>query len=256
MVYTQITEDGGLVDKGPVIDNAEEERQYPITPTAHTTMTKKTRQKRKWWTKWHLLTPTHTLQKHGLHMDIDLGNSDSCLKDEKQPNYPSSIVTAEDSIKAIRGAKNLTSGGLQQLTQCYLTGETIASYNKNFSKTAAYLATLGELVAESKLIALCRKAQDIRPISLGCALTRLLTKAYCSKLYTQISRLKLNTQLGMKKARYEIGVHAMRAMAAQAKTNGDGILLSNFTNAFNTVSRNLLISLAAKMCPEITNLTW
>ena len=60
----------------------------------------------------------------------------------------------------------------------------------------------------------------------------------------------------MKKGGYETGIHAMRAMAAQAKTSGDAILLLDFANAFNTVSRNLLISLAAKMCPELTNLTW
>ena len=113
-------------------------------------------------------------------------------------------------------------------------------------------------MAESKLIALWKsKAKtDIRPISVGCALRRLLTKAYCSKLNTQISQLTSKTQLGMKKGGYETGIHAMRAMAAQAKTSGDAILLLDFANAFNTVSRNLLISLAAKMCPELTNLTW
>ena len=45
-------------------------------------------------------------------------------------------------------------------------------------------------------------------------------------------------------------------MAAEAKTNGDAILLLDFANAFNTVSRNLLISLTARMCPELANLAW
>ena len=45
-------------------------------------------------------------------------------------------------------------------------------------------------------------------------------------------------------------------MAAQAESKGDAILLLDFANAFDTVSKNLRISLAAKMCPELTSLTW
>ena len=60
----------------------------------------------------------------------------------------------------------------------------------------------------------------------------------------------------MQKGGYEIDIHAMRVMAAKAITRGEAILLLDFANAFNTVSRNLLISLAAKMCPELANLTW
>ena len=48
----------------------------------------------------------------------------------------------------------------------------------------------------------------------------------------------------------------MWAIAAKAKTSGEAILLLDFANAFNTVSRNLLISLAAKTCPELANLRW
>ena len=48
----------------------------------------------------------------------------------------------------------------------------------------------------------------------------------------------------------------MRALARQAKTNGDAILLLDFENAFNTADRDLMISLSAKRCPDITNLTW
>ena len=59
----------------------------------------------------------------------------------------------------------------------------------------------------------------------------------------------------MQKGGYEIGIHAMRAMAAEAKTSGEAIHLLDFANAFNPVSRNL-ISLAAKTCPEQANLTW
>ena len=144
----------------------------------------------------------------------------------------------------------------------------LSSANDNCARTAAHLATrwakgdfcltLGELTAESKLIALYKdeKRKDIRPISIGCALRRLLTKAYCSKIRTQISQKVSENQLGVHKGGYEIGIHSMRAMAAEAKTNGDAVLLLDFANAFNTVSQNLLIALTARMCPELANLAW
>ena len=48
----------------------------------------------------------------------------------------------------------------------------------------------------------------------------------------------------------------MRSLCQEASDNGEGILLLDFANAFNTVDRNLMISLTAKDCPELTNLTW
>ena len=48
----------------------------------------------------------------------------------------------------------------------------------------------------------------------------------------------------------------MRALAHQATTNRDAILLLDFANAFNSADRNLMISLSARMYPELTNLTW
>ena len=48
----------------------------------------------------------------------------------------------------------------------------------------------------------------------------------------------------------------MRSLTQEAAENGEGILLLDFANAFNTVDRNLMMSLAAKDCPKLANLTW
>ena len=48
----------------------------------------------------------------------------------------------------------------------------------------------------------------------------------------------------------------MRSLSQSATQIGEGILLLVFANAFNTVDRNLMISLATKLCPELANLTW
>ena len=53
---------------------------------------------------------------------------------------------------------------------------------------------------------------------------------------------------------YEVGVHAMRELVAQAKRLGEVVMLLDFANAFNTVDRNLMLRLTAAYCPELTNL--
>ena len=201
-------------------------------------------------------------------MDIDRDLTPVPKAENERLNYPSLVVNTEDILQAAKDARKLTSGGLQQITPWHLKRAMLSSANDNCARTAAHLATrwakgdfcltLGELTAESKLIALYKdeNRKDIRPISIGCALRRLLTKAYCSKIRTRISQKVSENQLGVHKGGYEIGIHSMRAMAAEAKTNGDAILLLDFANAFNTVSRNLLISLTARMCPELANLAW
>ena len=197
-------------------------------------------------------------------------DSQSNLEPETEAplNFPSLSVTAEDIREAVKDVRRLTSGGLQQITPWNLKRAILATSNDDCATAAAHLATrwskgdfpllLGELAAESKLIALFKDKRrvDVRPISIGCPLRRLLTKAYCNKLRIEITRIVSPTQLGVLKGGYEIGVHSMRELAKQAATNGDAILLLDFENAFNTSDRDLMISLSARRCPDLTNLTW
>ena len=182
-------------------------------------------------------------------------------------NFPSLTVTAQDIRLAVKGVRRLTSGGLQQITPWHLKRAILATSNEDCATAATHLATrwgkgdypllLGELAAESKLIALFKDERrvDVRPISIGCPLRRLLTKAYCNKIRAELTRVVSPTQLGVLKGGYEIGVHAMRALAQQATSNADAILLLDFENAFNTTDRDLMISLTAKRCADLTNLT-
>ena len=68
---------------------------------------------------------------------------------------------------------------------------------------------LGELVAESQLIALYKddKRKDVRPVSVGCSLRRLVTRAYCSQIREIITSHVQGSQLGVLKGGYEIGIH-------------------------------------------------
>ena len=215
-------------------------------------------------------------------MDMDI---DSEMKDHTAPSttertgaheamdntglsFPSISVSRDDILQAASSAKRYTSGGLQQITPWHLKRAMQSMSDDDCAMKAALLVTrwgrgdystsLGELMAESKLIALYKdeKKIDVRPISVGCALRRLLTKAYCARTRARIKSLVQDTQLGVLKGGYEIGVHTMRSLCTVAEHNNEGILLLDFANAFNTVDRKLMILLTAKDCPELANLTW
>ena len=157
---------------------------------------------------------------------------------------------------------------LQQITPWHLKRALLATSDEDCAIKGPLLATrwgrgdstapLGELVAEAKLTALFKDAKkiDVRPIIIGCSLRRHLTKAYCSRTRSRIKALVQDTQLGVLKTGYKSGIHEMRSLCQEAAQPGEGILLLNFANAFNTGDRNLMISIAAKDCPELNKLTW
>ena len=133
--------------------------------------------------------------------------------------FPSISVTGDDILRAVAASKRYTSGGLQQITPWHLKraflatadDESAATADDDCANKAALLATrwgrgdfstaLGELVAQSKLIALFKdeKRIDVRPISVGCSLRRILTKAYCSRTRARIKAIVHDTQLGVLK---------------------------------------------------------
>ena len=132
-------------------------------------------------------------------------------------------------MTAAKKARRLTSGGLQQISP-WLLGRALSEDTTVECATIAaqvatrwgrgdFTAVLGELVAESQLIALYKdeKRRDVRPISVGCALRRLLTRAYCSQIRGLISSHVQETQVGVMKGGYEVVVHAMRELRGQAK---------------------------------------
>ena len=102
----------------------------------------------------------------------------------------------------------MTSGGLQQITPWLLKRALLEDTTNECAMIAGQVATrwgrrdfstvLGELVAESHLIALWKddKRKDVRPVSVGCSLRRLLTRAYCAQIRELITSHVKATQIG------------------------------------------------------------
>ena len=86
--------------------------------------------------------------------------------DEKKTTVPSLTIDARQSLTAVKSAKRLTLGGLQQITPWLLKRALVGDTNQECAILAGKVATrwgrgdfhciLGELVAESQLIALYR----------------------------------------------------------------------------------------------------
>ena len=53
-----------------------------------------------------------------------------------------------------------------------------------------------------------------------------------------------------------MGVHTKKAQANMCKEDGEVILIIDFSNAFNSCNRNLLMKLAATFIPEIAHLLY
>ena len=174
-------------------------------------------------------------------------SADEVSAAENTERFPYLVINKDQLLAAAKKAKRLTAGGLQQITPWLLKRAFLEDTTNDCAMTAAQVATrwgrgdfstvLGELVAESQLIALYKddKRTDVRPVSVGCSLRRLLTRAYCAQIRDIITSHVKASQIGVLKGGYEVGVHSMRELARQARGRGEVIMLLDFANAFNLI---------------------
>ena len=130
---------------------------------------------------------------------------------DQSSSFPYLVINEDDILLAAKKAKRLTAGGLQQITPWLLRRALLEDTTNEGAMIAGQVATrwgrgdfstvLGELVAESHLIALYKddKRKDVRPVSVGCSLRRLLTRAYCAQIRGIITSYVDATQIGVRK---------------------------------------------------------
>ena len=113
-------------------------------------------------------------------MDIDMVSEQAAndsVSAEYSSTFPYLVITEEQILTAAKKAKRLTDGGLQQITPWLLRRAFLEDTTNDCAMVACQVATrcgggdfstvLGELVAESKLIALYMddKRKDVRPVA-------------------------------------------------------------------------------------------
>ena len=120
-----------------------------------------------------------------------------------------------------------------------------------------YSKDRGEVFASCRLVALYKDKHrvKVRPIGIGGALRRLITKAVTRAVRSHVDALLADSnQLGVLKDGMGCGIHAARELAEQCKASGEVMFQNDYRNAFNTGSRDLMLKLCHAHTPQIKNL--
>lgn len=127
-------------------------------------------------------------------------------------------------MKVASRAKS-TGGGLCQLTQWHLKSAILKSPGNRCAKSLAQWANrwtrgefdtnLGTVLAMSRLIPIYKdwNTDDVRPVTCGWAIRRLMGWALAEKIRRRVEGLTDDHQLGLKKTGYEIAIHSARHLA-------------------------------------------
>jgi hypothetical protein len=174
------------------------------------------------------------------------------------------ILSKEDIEKAIRSFPAGSSGGFDGLRPQHLKDLTSASARTAGQHLLTTLVSFANICLAGRvplevrpvffgasLCALNKKGGGVRPIAVGCTLRRLIAKAACYNVKNKalnkltLHQLGFGTPLGG-----EATVHAARCYVEHLSI-GKAILKLDFSNAFNSISRNVLLSYVKEEFPEI-----
>ena len=110
---------------------------------------------------------------------------------------------------------------------------------------------INSIIYGGRLIALSKKDGGIRPIAVGYTLRRIAAKCANNHVIARRSQALQPQQLGVGvSGGAEAAVHAVRRLA-QNLPSGHAIVKLDFTNAFNSVRRDLILDAIASKIPEI-----
>jgi len=113
--------------------------------------------------------------------------------------------------------------------------------------------TVKPVFCGASLCALNKKGGGIRPIAVGCTWRRLVAKVACRAVMSKVAGMVSPTQIGFGIRRAaEAAAHAACIYVASLQP-GQAFLKLDFTNAFNTLSRDAIQNYVATDLPEIMN---
>jgi hypothetical protein len=179
-------------------------------------------------------------------------------------------VTNEDVVAAIRSFPNGSAGGIDGLRPQHLK-EMISSQCANGLQLINCLTSFCNVVLDGKippaiqpvfcgasLFALSKKNGGIRPIAVGCTLRRLVAKVAARLVSVQAAELFHPHQLGVGvKHGTEAAVHATRCYLKHCRSfPSNAILKLDFSNAFNSVHRDVVLSAVHKFLPSLLKFTF
>ena len=103
----------------------------------------------------------------------------------------------------------------------------------------------------ASLVALRKKSGGVCPIAVGCTLRQLVAKIACRKVSDEMAELLAPRQLGFGvRGGAEAAVHAARRFL-HGKDSSHTLVKLDFTNAFNSIRRDCVLSAVRSLCPAI-----
>ena len=193
------------------------------------------------------------------------------VTDSKSPPDPSLFcplqVSEADVLRAIRSFPAGSSGGpdgfkpqhLLELTNCPSNGSRLLTAVAGFVNMVldgGVPSTVMPVFFGGRLIALEKKSGGFRPIAVGYTFRRLVAKCANTYAQKQLSSYFSPTQLGVAvSGGCEAAVHATRRFLLDMATD-DVLVKLDFSNAFNTVRRDVILNNVAEKLPELYRLCW
>ena len=114
---------------------------------------------------------------------------------------------------------------------------------------------VNRIIYGGRLLAMSKKGGGVRPIAVGYVLRRLAAKCANSHVIEQRSRALQPRQVGVGVAGgAEAAVHTMRRHINQLPP-GHAIIKLDFSNAFNSIRRDLILDTVARNMPELYRFT-
>ena len=177
------------------------------------------------------------------------------------PRFRALQVSKDDIVGALRTFPLGSTGGPDGITPQHIrdlmSGATDDNLQEalvdfvNLTLAGAFDEEVNSIIFGGRLIALAKKDGGIRPINVGYTLRRLVAKCANSHVIKKRSQDLQPLQLGVGiSGGAEAAVHAMRRLL-RSLPPGHVVVKLDFSNAFNTVRRDLILDMIAANIPEI-----
>jgi len=179
-------------------------------------------------------------------------------------SLPVLILTENDIVAAIKTFPAGSAGGLDGLRPQHLkdmtspmtgdAGQQLVTSLMEFANVCLagrIPAAVRPVFYGASLCALTKKGGGVRPIAVGSTLRRLVAKAACRIVREAVVAKLAPHQLGFGiQQGAEAAAHAARSLLANMGS-GEAMLKIDFTNAFNTLSRDVMLSVIRDELPEL-----
>ena len=172
----------------------------------------------------------------------------------------------EEIAAAIKSFPPGSSGGPSGLRASHLVCPDSSTRGRLHSALASFASAFASgglplycrVLCQARIIALPKKPTGVRPIAIGETLRRIVAKCLVARFQPEAVEKLTPVQLGVGvSGAAEVIVHHFtywrRGITPDNTDNSEAVLLVDFSNAFNTLDRGVMLSAIKKVCPQFFN---